>query len=835
MTTTAQADPSNAGGVTGSWDEPSIAVVNPDGVRGKIPISQLQAAGAKGYRVSMWDANGTRGSVPVAQMGAAARAGYTTTPKTQFEQERDPQNQPGFWSSAGTTLENQAKGVASMAAQPWEDAANVYRAARAGGQGVLRSGAEALGTAAISPEIHQVVDVANQPREWNQRKAAGYGLGYRVLAPVAQQVAGVDVPSMERAADVGNARAVAAQAAVPAAEVLAGESQRIPAIRRATSAATEAITRVPRDIATRTPIMNRLVTPEAPRALTQAIQPSVQIPRAGESINIAGPRIQQLRQAGALADREGNPITEIKTPSDLLEATQAAKRHVWDRIEQRLGPVKDLQTDTSPVADAMEKSISGRTRRQFPQIAERIEQRADTYRGNLSLREIESSIQDANDDLKNYYKQAAGARDSPVSADIAATEAEARALRTMLDQKVQQLRGKGVADLKGEYGALRDVERATAKQALVAARQKGAPLYDALANLYAAGDFLSGNPAQMLRGAVKLGMGRRLTQLRDPNYLIDQAFQGKRAFKAAPAIEDAQAPPIRGLLTSGARPQQPITAGAPAGPRALPSERSVPPMSPSRRLPAVGETSPTRTARGVLTTPPLALPPMRGIFAPEGNPMADLGEPVPHYVAPEEPGVLTAPGQMNLRRVVRSAPKAEAAAPTANELKAQIAKLDQQERSLRSATMNARPGTDANMRRYQKMRDIGAKRSDLQAQLERIEPQRPKRSQEELSAAIRSHFPKQPEGQRVGSDTLTHQQARTPAAESKTPTYDKLDPRMRQAIDDEMRMMKEWPDVLREDREKEVRAGNPLKYVPLKENMARWYLKNYPNGMPEEQ
>jgi len=288
------------------------------------------------------------------------------------------------------------------------------------------------------------------------------------------------------------------------------------------------------------PITERLRVPEAPKALTQAIQPGVNIPRAQESIGVAGPRLQQLRQAGAITGEDGEPLTEFKSPADLLQGVKSAKGHIWDAIEDRMRGVNDLQTDTSSVADAMEQSISGRTSKQFSGEASAIRNRAATYRGSMSLREIEEAIQDANDDLRNYYKRSSPT-DSPTGPGMRATEAEVRSLRSLLDDKVQDLRGSGVADLKREYGALRDVEKATARANAVATRQKGATLWEGLAALRAAGDFASGNVLGAAKGAGTLAVGRWLAKLRDPNFLIDQAFQGKKGFTPANAIER---PPI---------------------------------------------------------------------------------------------------------------------------------------------------------------------------------------------------------------------------------------------------------------------------------------------------
>lgn len=355
-----------------------------------------------------------------------------------------------------------------------------------------------------------------------------------------------------------------------------------------------------------------LIKPEPAKALTQAIQPGINIPRAGESIETAGPRIQHLKTAGLITDEEGNPLTEIKNNKDLLQAVKAGKRYIWDAVEQRLGKVDVLQADTSSVGRAMVSAIPKRIATQFPDVAARIAERASTYNDTMSLRDIEEAIQSANNDLKNFYKQPV-ANDKPISADTAATEAEVKGLRTLLDEKVQKLTGSGVKDLKREYGALRDMEKAAAKQALVQARQKGASLYEGLAALRAAGDFVTGNPLGAAKGVATLAMGRRLANVRSPDWLIDQAFQGPKAFGPAAEIAKPPGPNIRGLLPPG-----PVPLG------------SVPDDSGPVKLPTQQAAEGTRaTRKGLLLPPakgPLVTPRPEGTSGPVKLPISMVAE-----------------------------------------------------------------------------------------------------------------------------------------------------------------------------------------------------------------
>jgi hypothetical protein len=287
-------------------------------------------------------------------------------------------------------------------------------------------------------------------------------------------------------------------------------------------------------------LVSRFRTPEAQKAMTQAIEPGVNIPRAQESIGIAGPRMQQVREATG---------REVNNTEDALELNRDAKKVVLQSIEDRLGPVADLQPDTSSVAESMRGSVDKITRKQYGGAAGAIDRRAAVYdEGGHTFRDIENRIQTLNNHLRNFYKQPTFG-ESPISMDAEASLAEVAELRKVLDSGVENLSGDGVKDLKREYGALRDVERSLARQHAIATRTKGAGLWEGLAYLHAAGELASGNLLGVAKSAATLTAGKRLATLRDPNYLLRQAFHGKGAFDAAEAIPAHGGPPApKGLL-----------------------------------------------------------------------------------------------------------------------------------------------------------------------------------------------------------------------------------------------------------------------------------------------
>lgn len=441
----------------------------------------------------------------------------------------------------------------------------------------------------IKPPQIQAYDLARGIYDqYKQAREEGAGPASAV-ASAAGSMAGIDAQGIRERARRGDVAGVIGEG-IPAvaATVLA------PKVPEAVSATARTGAEMARQVGRDTKaIVAEHVLPEAPKAIVQATQPGVNIPRAPETLPKAGARIQQMLKSGQLERPDGTPIERIASTGDLLDAIQSAKKNVWSAIEQRKGKTGGFEADTSKVADAMEKSVSKRTAAQYPGQADAIQRRAATYRGNMSLSDIEEAIQDANNDLRNFYKRAA-VNDAPVSPEIAATQAEVKALRDLLDERVEALNGKGVKDLKQEYGNLRDLERATAKQHAVATRTKGAGLWEGLAALHAAGDLLSGNMLGAAKAAGVMSVGRMLKSMRNPDFLIEQSFHGPKAFRPAAAFERAPGVQIRGALPRG-----PVITPPPADTsfvRGVPAE--VQPLAENRQLPAAGATGGPRTVAG---------------------------------------------------------------------------------------------------------------------------------------------------------------------------------------------------------------------------------------------
>lgn len=311
--------------------------------------------------------------------------------------------------------------------------------------------------------------------------------------------------------------------------------------------------------------MSRLRTPEAQQALTQAAQPGIRIPKAQESIAIAGPRIQQIRQAkGVDIPAKGPEALKV-----VLDLNREAKVQILSAIEDRMGPVADLRPNANVVAKGIRGAVDDLTVEQTPGLRESMERRASTYDreggSNWTIRQMENRMHTLNNRLANAYSQATPG-EARISAETEMDLAEARELRKLIDESVEKLSGEGVKDLKREYGAQRDLEKGLARQYAIASRTKNAPLWEGLAYLQAAGDFVTGGVWGAAKGAAKIAIGNRLQLLRDSGYLANQAFHGPQAFRPAARIPPHTPIPPKGLLPAPAtelgfteEPQGPIT------------------------------------------------------------------------------------------------------------------------------------------------------------------------------------------------------------------------------------------------------------------------------------
>ena len=171
----------------------------------------------------------------------------------------------------------------------------------------------------------------------------------------------------------------------------------------------------------------------------------------------------------------------------------------------------------------------------------------------------------------------------------------------------------------------------------------------------------------------------------------------------------------------------------------------------------------------------------------------------------------------------KAAPAAPGLSPEqqALELKGQIRKLESRASELRYSSLKTR-SLESGQKNRALQKAVAEKLVPLRAQLDKIEPRA------EAKPLSRPAPEDQKIGSRIGGGTKTYQQERTPKPAgpkvSKTPTYDRLPPEMKEVADSIAAGHNHLPQIMREANEEEY-AKLAEKGTPLKEKVARSLAK----------
>ena len=244
----------------------------------------------------------------------------------------------------------------------------------------------------------------------------------------------------------------------------------------------------------------------------------------------------------AVEPQLGKPIETI---DDLLGtdqqpgAVRIAKRNIIDQYKQLLDSQGQMgkQINLSPVADAMDRSVSRKTQLENPQVARKINVIANRYRQPFEIEDVDKLLHDTNAELNSYYLKNPVAQRVAASAnpDTAMLDAQAKALRDSL-YKAMDDPGGGVAakELMRRYGTLMELEDSLYKRRNVALRQAPLDLSQNISKWESLGDMAKG-AAKLLTGQVSgaADIASGLTKSKVANWLKDQQTTDaliKRAF-----------------------------------------------------------------------------------------------------------------------------------------------------------------------------------------------------------------------------------------------------------------------------------------------------------------
>lgn len=265
------------------------------------------------------------------------------------------------------------------------------------------------------------------------------------------------------------------------------------------------------------------------------------------------PNLKEAMPQMKAAEHElGKPIENI---DDALEAAKIAKQKLWRQYEERLGPNKNAEIDGNQIADSMMRSINKRSATQHPELVDRIQKVADTYRRPLTLDEAEEFLQSANDDLHGYYaKNKVGREVAMNDPEKAYVVAEAGSLRKALYSRLDDLTGLGAQTLKRQYGALSNIQEEMTGRKNVSNRQNQESLAEQISTARGYGKIAKGvftmSPGDVMEGAETIGTAKYLKQRNTADAMLKRAF----AAYQTPEGYQVQGPvtrDIRGLLPQG--------------------------------------------------------------------------------------------------------------------------------------------------------------------------------------------------------------------------------------------------------------------------------------------
>lgn len=198
---------------------------------------------------------------------------------------------------------------------------------------------------------------------------------------------------------------------------------------------------------------------------------------------------QDFMRAAPYLDRE-NALDPNASVKDWADSAQSARENLYsDQIQ----PLVDRHA-TEPlgglnIADSIRKQIPDAMKKFKPEEAKKMEELANQFlpgqKFSLTVQEAEDALQHFNADLSStgFWSKTPAEREALRKTDghIAGLKAAADGIRDELYGKLEELEpGSNVADLKKDYGALRNVENELRGQVNVQGRQSPVSLKEAV-------------------------------------------------------------------------------------------------------------------------------------------------------------------------------------------------------------------------------------------------------------------------------------------------------------------------------------------------------------------
>lgn len=228
-------------------------------------------------------------------------------------------------------------------------------------------------------------------------------------------------------------------------------------------------------------------TPTPESSLFRAIKPYARKIDFEKNLKLSMPRINDV------VDATSKPVTGL---DDLIEHhIPEAKKAVWKEYEALTGG-QPIDVDLTPVADAMEGSISKKMLLEDPDAAQAIRDRAANYRGKVVPQEdAEDLLRTTNAELEAYYNKYPTARRKALdkNPETALLDAQGKSLREQIYDAIDPTNGGAAAkQLKKTYGALMELEEEGFRRLNQSKRMQPESLAQQMAKIHAAGRVVGG-------------------------------------------------------------------------------------------------------------------------------------------------------------------------------------------------------------------------------------------------------------------------------------------------------------------------------------------------------
>ncbi len=232
------------------------------------------------------------------------------------------------------------------------------------------------------------------------------------------------------------------------------------------------------------------VHPDPVVSMTQALKPYAKNTDWNKAITSSLPEIKASE--GAM----GRAIANV---DDMLEATKIAKKRLRADFDAIKGPKAAQMVDGSPIANAIEGTISKKLQLENPGQAASIKELADKYRKSFTVEELDDFLHTYNAELDSYYSKYPAAKRTALAGnpDTASLEAGARATRDTLYRALDDPRvGRSAREINQRYGKLINVEKELYRRKNVNDRQAPESLTEQMGKMGAA--------FQGAKGAIKM-------------------------------------------------------------------------------------------------------------------------------------------------------------------------------------------------------------------------------------------------------------------------------------------------------------------------------------------